>query len=43
MTVHARQFARLCRERLTAQATLPILKQQPRQPVKSRNSAQLAR
>ncbi len=31
MTVHARQLARLCRERLTAQQDLPVLKQQPEQ------------
>jgi hypothetical protein len=31
MTVHARQLARLCRERLAAQQELPVLKQQPQQ------------
>ena len=31
MTVHARQLARLCRERLAAQQDLPVLKQQPQQ------------
>jgi hypothetical protein len=31
MTVHARQLARLCRERLTAQQELPVLQQQPEQ------------
>lgn len=31
MTVHARQLARLCRERLAAHAELPVLKQQPQQ------------
>jgi hypothetical protein len=31
MTVHARQLARLCRERLAAQEELPVLRQQPQQ------------
>ncbi|HEY0454370.1 hypothetical protein [Actinophytocola sp.] len=31
MTVHARQLARLCRERLAAQKELPIMRQQPAQ------------
>jgi len=31
MTVHARQLARLCRERLAAQQELPVFKQQPEQ------------
>ena len=31
MTVHARQLARLCRERLAAQQELPVLRQQPQQ------------
>ncbi len=31
MTVHARQLARLCRERLAAQEELPVLRQQPEQ------------
>ncbi|HEV7652917.1 MAG TPA: hypothetical protein VGP26_32575 [Actinophytocola sp.] len=31
MTVHARQLARLCRERLAAQQELPVLKEQPQQ------------
>jgi hypothetical protein len=29
MTVHARQLARLCRERLAAQQELPVFHQQP--------------
>jgi hypothetical protein len=31
MTVHARQLARLCRERLAAHEELPVLQQQPEQ------------
>ena len=31
MTVHARQLARLCRERLAAQQELPVFRQQPEQ------------
>lgn len=31
MTVHARQLARLCRERMAAQQDLPVFKQQPEQ------------
>jgi hypothetical protein len=31
MTVHARQLARLCRERLASRQELPVLKQQPEQ------------
>jgi hypothetical protein len=31
MTVHARQLARLCRERMAAQEELPVLQQQPEQ------------
>jgi hypothetical protein len=31
MTVHARQLARLCRERLASQRELPVFKQQPEQ------------
>jgi hypothetical protein len=31
MTVHARQLARLCRERLAAQEELPVMRQQPEQ------------
>jgi hypothetical protein len=31
MTVHARQLARLCRERLAAQQELPVFHQQPEQ------------
>lgn len=31
MTVHARQLARLCRERLAAQPALPTFNEQPQQ------------
>ncbi|WP_291412662.1 hypothetical protein [Actinophytocola sp.] len=31
MTVHARQLARLCRERLAARKDLPTMRQQPQQ------------
>lgn len=42
MTVHARQLARLCRERLAAQEELPVFHQQPEQQHAAQQNADTA-